>query len=98
MAWSERVNGEPRSSGSLTVHACPHLSAVHMSTPKDPNLEYEFSFQGANVRGIEPRGDEGRIFVFCALLREAVYSYPINGTIKEEFDYYLEKILEEWKV
>lgn len=50
------------------------------------------------MRGIEPRGDEDRIFVFCSFLREAVYSYPIDGTIKEEFDFYLEKILEEWKV
>ena len=76
----------------------PPLSALHMSGTKDPNPEYEFSFQGANVRGIGRRGDEGHIFVFCAFLREAVYSYPIDGTIKEEFDHYLEKILGEWKV
>ena len=69
-----------------------------MSSTQDPNFEYEFSFQGANVRGIQLQGDEGRIFSFCAMLREAVYSYPIDGTIAEEFDFYLEKILGQWKV
>ena len=50
------------------------------------------------MRGIQLQGDEGRIFSFCAMLREAVYSYPIDGTIAEEFDFYLEKILGQWKV
>ena len=46
--------------------------------------------------GLDPLPSEEGIWIFCAKLREAVFSYPANDTVHEEFRLYIVELYEEW--
>ena len=60
--------------------------------------DHTFTFQGGTLAGLAPLDSEEPIWVFCGILREAVYSYPAKDTIQEELKYYIDKLYEEWQV
>ena len=73
------------------------VSLLQMSSPSSSDDGLDWTSQGASALGFPPENHLTKLFRFCTLLREAIFSYPF-GTTKDEYHDFLKSLYLEWSV